>query len=71
MTTNKVSHRVSWYVYVDGQRIRRTASMRGAWAYDVECSCGWYTRTGGAVKSYVDSLVWEHKHGFGNDNYSI
>lgn len=57
-------HRISWWVYTgNGQeRIRRTAKMRGWWpGYDVTCSCGWETRTGGAVRSYVEREVWLHK----------
>lgn len=62
-------HRIRWYVYTGGpnnERIPRQASMRGRWpaGYDVTCSCGWESRTGGAVQSYVRQLVWEHKHGF-------
>jgi hypothetical protein len=54
-------HRISWYVYVGGERVRRAATMRGTWGYDVTCSCGWETKTGGATKSYVAGEVWLHK----------
>lgn len=42
-------HRISWF------------KMRGQWGYDVECSCGWKTRTGGATRSYVQFEVDLHK----------
>ena len=56
------SHRISWFVYAGGERIPRTAKMRGQWGYDVECSCGEFkTRTGGATKSYIENEIWLHK----------
>jgi hypothetical protein len=64
------THRIRWWVYGGGygaprEKLRHTATMRGHWpGYDADCSCGWESRTGGAVKSYVKQLVWEHKHGY-------
>lgn len=58
------AHRITWWVYTGNgsERIRRTAAMRGQWpGYDVTCSCGWETRTGGAVRSYIASEVHFHK----------
>lgn len=61
-------HRIRHYVYSGGELIPRESSMRGAWPCEAKCSCGWETRTGGAVRSFVDSEVAEHKfdveHGF-------
>lgn len=54
-------HKIKWFVYAGGEKIPRKASMRGQWGYDVECSCGWQTRTGGAVKRYVAEEVYWHK----------
>ena len=55
-------HRISWWVYGDGhQRIRPTNVMRGHWDYDATCSCGWDTKTGGAMLSYVRERVQDHK----------
>lgn len=59
MTTTP--HRISWFVYVGRDRIRHTATMRGLWAYDATCSCGWDSRTGGAVRSYIQGEVDYHK----------
>lgn len=61
MTTTS-AHRITWYVYAGAEKIRRTGTMRGSWGYDVDCSCGWSTKTGGALRRYVEDLVWEHKH---------
>jgi hypothetical protein len=63
MNETHTEHRIAWFVYVaPGQKIRRTASMRGRWpGYEVTCSCGWETHTGGAVRSYIEREVWHHK----------
>lgn len=62
--------RIIWWVYTGGrdengrrERIRRVSTMRGFWpGYDVECAThGWETRTGGAVRSYIEQEIWEHK----------
>lgn len=54
-------HRISWYVWAGGVKMRHTSRMRGTWGYDAECSCGWKTRTGGATRRYVAGEVWYHK----------
>lgn len=58
---SKAQHRITWWVWAGSEKIRRTAKMRGTWGYDVTCSCGWETRTGGAVRSYIESEVYLHK----------
>lgn len=65
-------HRIHWFVYVGHgetrERIPRTSGMRGLWDYDATCECGWDSRTGGAVRSYVEREVadhkWDVKHGY-------
>lgn len=46
--------------------------MRGRWDFEAKCSCGWETHTGGAVRSYIQSRVDDHKfdveHGFWDDD---
>jgi hypothetical protein len=58
-------HKIRWFVWagsgVDRVKIPRQATMRGQWGYDVECSCGWATHTGGATWTYVASEVSLHK----------
>lgn len=58
---NPLDHHIRWFVYVNGERIPRQSSMRGTWGYDVRCSCGWDSRTGGATERYVRDLVLFHK----------
>ena len=60
-------HAIRWYVWAHdsqgrAQRMPRESTMRGQWGYDVECECGWKSRTGGAVLRYVEGLVWNHKY---------
>lgn len=54
-------HKITWWVWAGGEKIRRTSTMRGQWGYDASCSCGWQTRTGGAVKRYIQDEVDFHK----------
>jgi hypothetical protein len=56
------AHRMRWFVYADGVRMPKVATMRGQWGYDVECSCGkWDTKTGGATKYYIDGEIFDHR----------
>ena len=58
-----IKHTITWWVYAGpGQRIRRTATMRGRWDYDATCSCGWDSQHGGGLRSSVERAVWFHKH---------
>lgn len=70
--TTETLHRIRHYVYLDpsdrSSLVPRESGMRGAWPCEAKCSCGWETHTGGAVRSWVDREVREHKfdveHGF-------
>jgi hypothetical protein len=61
-------HRATWYAYAGGrgqllQKMRHTAQMRGHWAgYDVTCSCGWESHTGGATRGCVSGMLWDHRY---------
>lgn len=61
MTLVQEPARIRWYVWAEGVRLPRTAQMRGFWGYDVECSCGWGTRSGGATRRYIENEVMVHK----------
>lgn len=66
----KKAHKATWFVWAgDGspeyprQKIRHAATMRGHWpGYDVTCSCGWESRTGGATRGSVESDFWDHRY---------
>lgn len=62
-------HRIRWFVRIDhptpeggvrSEWIPRTASMRGLWFYDVRCSCGWESRTGGGTETAVRREAQNH-----------
>jgi hypothetical protein len=59
------AHRARWFVYAGhgaGRvRLPHTAAMRGLWGYDVDCSCGWQSRTGGATRRSVADELWSHR----------
>lgn len=60
-------HRARWYVYAGPAggpfgKIPHNSKMRGSWwGYDVTCSCGWESRTGGAVRRYVADKLDDHR----------
>ena len=58
---------IKWFaIFADGSKMRNNQGfVHNAW--DVECSCGWRTLTGGAVKSWILYRVYLHKiqdHGY-------
>jgi hypothetical protein len=58
------AHRARWFVYAGEPRkkLPHTKTMRGHWpAWDVTCSCGWESRTGGATKTSVADDLREHR----------
>ncbi|CAB4178030.1 hypothetical protein UFOVP1462_25 [uncultured Caudovirales phage] len=59
-TDQKVT--IKWFVYAGNEKIAHSANQRGNWGYDVECSCGWKTSTGGATRSYIKEEVQFHKY---------
>jgi len=59
-TEEKITIKWFW-VTTDGKKYRNTKGfVHNAW--DVECSCGWKTVTGGAIKSSVIAEVEFHKY---------
>jgi hypothetical protein len=67
----KRAHRARWFVYTGAEdpetgrreRIPHTSSMRGFWpGYDVVCSCGYETKTGGGLRHYVEDLLFDHRY---------
>ena len=64
-------HRARWFVYTGGgayggtrERIPWQSTMRGTWpGYDVVCSCGWESRTGGATRRSVEDELFDHRLG--------
>ncbi len=60
------AHKIEWWAYTydsagNEHLIRRNNWMRGPWGYDVVCSCGWKTTTGGAIRAYIQKEVRRHK----------
>lgn len=69
-----MQHRIRWYVYAGEVMIPRESTMRGEWPCEAKCSCGWETKTGGAVRSFIEKAIADHKfdvaHGFWNEGQS-
>lgn len=64
-TKEKVA--IKWFAVLhDGSQVRNNKGfIHNAW--DVTCSCGWKTSTGGALRSHIEEEVWNHK--FHEHNY--
>lgn len=63
MAAETTTHRVRWFgILPDGERVPRTRYMNGRdWGWDVECSCGWVTRTGGAIQERIREEIADHR----------
>ena len=55
------SIKIQWWVVQDGQRFRHERTMRGKWAFEASCACGWDSKTGGALRNSVKRDVENHK----------
>ena len=53
---------IKWFYVVNGRKYRMVKGLIGNTAWDATCSCGWESRTGGGVKSWLDQMVFEHKY---------
>ena len=59
--------KIAWFVWAGGEKFPREASMRGYVGFDAKCSCGWETKSGGGVRSWIEQEVLDHKsleHGY-------
>lgn len=56
------AHRATWFTWSQGVKMRYQSTMRGGnWGYDVTCSCGWESKTGGALRRYVEGMLLDHR----------
>jgi hypothetical protein len=61
-TTEKIN--IKWFVYGGNDfknKIRYVSGMVGFRAWDATCSCGWESKTGGAIRASVLRDVDAHK----------
>lgn len=70
-TGRPVKHTIRWYVWAwngtgPAERLPHTATMRGTWGWDAECTCGWGSHTGGATRTSVRADVASHKWDVGH-----
>ena len=60
-------HRATWWVWGwnsstgEQRKMRHASTMRGTWGWDVTCSCGWESRTGGATRASVQRDLDDHR----------
>jgi hypothetical protein len=58
-TTEKIQ--IKWFVYSMNEKMRYISTMVGFRAWDATCSCGWESKTGGAIRASVLRDVDAHK----------
>jgi len=60
------AHRVRWFARFPGSAedwIPATADMvRSGYGWDVRCSCGQESHTGGYTERAMRDRVWDHRH---------
>ncbi len=62
LVPTKEKVKIQWFwVAGDGTKIRNNKGFVH-YAWDVKCSCGWETKTGGAIKASVKRDVEAHKY---------
>ena len=63
--------KIQWFAVMhDGSKMRNNQGfVHNAW--DVTCSCGWATKTGGAIRSSVLLEVQNHKRFEHNYSYKV
>lgn len=62
-------HRTYWYCIIRNDAGQDVPVRRARWAtpakgfhrFEAECSCGWKTRTGGAIPAYISRVISEHR----------
>jgi hypothetical protein len=61
LVPNQEKVSIKWFVYAGGEKFPKESSMRGYIGYDFECSCGFKSATGGAIKACIEREIQEHK----------
>jgi hypothetical protein len=63
-----MEHRIRWFGILPGtepldeRKVPRNRHMNGRdWGWDVECSCGWKTTTGGAIQQRIKEEIEWHR----------
>ena len=63
------NHKIKYWVYAGSELVRHSRQMVGFKGWEASCSCGWKTRSGGALQSWIKREVQWHKweHNVGGD----
>jgi hypothetical protein len=71
LNATNIKVQIKWFAILhDGSKMRNSQGfVHNAW--DVECSCGWATHTGGAIKASVMRDVVSHKITQHNYTYKV
>jgi hypothetical protein len=58
---NKEKVKIKWIVWHGNQKEYRSKEVMWGQGYDFECSCGYESRSGGAIFTQIQKEVYEHK----------
>jgi hypothetical protein len=61
LVPTKEKVQIKWFVWAGGEMFPKEASMVSYPGYDFECSCGFKSQTGGAIKACIKREIEEHK----------
>lgn len=61
LVPTKEKVQIKWFVWAGGEMFPKESSMISYVGYDFECSCGYKSHTGGAIKSYIKGEIDAHK----------
>jgi hypothetical protein len=63
---------ISWFVYVDGKKMLKKENVKyPGCKYDVACSCGWESATGGSNKDVLYGHINHHKLSVHNYQFEL
>lgn len=61
LVPNQEKVTIKWIVWHGQEKQYRTKEVMWGQGYDFECSCGYESRTGGAILTQIKKEVYEHK----------
>jgi hypothetical protein len=71
LVPTKEKVQIKWFVWAGGEMFPKEASMVSYPGYDFECSCGFKSATGGAIKACIKREIREHKFYAHDYEYTI
>jgi hypothetical protein len=71
LVPTKEKVQIKLFVWAGDEMIPHTSKMAGKWGWDFECSCGFKSQSGGAIKACIRREIQEHKFYAHDYEYTI